>query len=215
MGRRALRKISPKVDLSDHLKVFEELPIPWDTATLFSHPGPLQIDVGSGKGLFLTSATREFPQHNFLGVEISQRYARFTAARLAHQSSKNGCVLHGNARKLFGEFLPDNSLFAVHVYFPDPWWKKRHHKRRLICEPFLRDVQRVLTPGGHFHFWTDVHQYFFFSLQLIATKTQLQGPLTVLLREPGHDMDYQTHFERRMRLRGTPFYRAQFLKIDA
>ena len=95
---------------------------------MFDRDAPLEIEVGSGKGLFLQSAASTNPDHNFLGIEIATKYARFAAARLARSGLPNAVMVHGDAQPIFAELLPDNSLAAVHVYFPDPWWKKRHRK---------------------------------------------------------------------------------------
>jgi tRNA (guanine-N7-)-methyltransferase len=96
------------------------------------------------------------------------------------------------------------------VYFPDPWWKKRHKRRRVLNEPFLKDLERVLELGGVFHFWTDVEEYFRATLVLIAEITSLKGPYPVPERSAAHDMDYRTHFERRMRLHDMAVHRAEF-----
>ncbi|MCI0332645.1 MAG: tRNA (guanosine(46)-N7)-methyltransferase TrmB [Planctomycetes bacterium] len=212
MGRRALRKIDPALDLSRHLKTWDELPRPWDVAQLFGRDAPLEVEVGSGKGLFLQSAAAVTPTHNFLGVEIATKYARVAAARLARHALPNAVVVHGDAQRLFAELFPDNSLAAVHVYFPDPWWKKRHHKRRVMNEPFVQNVERKLAPGGSLHYWTDVEERFRETLDLLATHTKLMGPLEVGQRPAEHDLDYRTHFERRMRLNELPVYRAEFRK---
>jgi tRNA (guanine-N7-)-methyltransferase len=210
MGRRTLPKIDPTLDLARHLKTWEDLPRPWSPSALFGRQAPLEVEVGSGKGMFLQSAASGTPEHNFLGVEIARKYARFCAARLARNEIDNALVLQGDAQPLFAELLPDASLAAVHVYFPDPWWKKRHHKRRVMNESFLRDVARTLAPGGLFHFWTDVQDYFDSSLALIAAHTRLVGPLPVAEQPASHDLDFRTHFERRMRLLDAPVYRAEF-----
>lgn len=212
MGRRSLRKIDAGLDLSRHLMTLEQMPQPWSTQAVFGRGAPLEVEVGSGKGLFLCGAAAEHPEINYLGTEIVTKYARFTAARLVKRDLANARIVHGDALRLFREFLPDESLRAVHVYFPDPWWKKRHHKRRVMNEPFLRDVQRTLEPDGTLHFWTDVQEYFEQSLELIASQTELTGPFDVPEDEPAHDLDYRTHFERRMRLHGEPVYRAEFRK---
>jgi tRNA (guanine-N7-)-methyltransferase len=212
MGRRALRKIDPSLDLSRHLVTWDDLPKPWDAVAVFGRDAPLEVEVGSGKGLFLASAADAVPEHNFLGVEIATKYARYTAARLARRQLANAAMLHGEALRLFRELLPNDSLAAVHVYFPDPWWKKRHHKRRVMHEPFLNDVARTLAPGGRLHFWTDVEEYFHGTLALIAKHTPLAGPLPVAERPAEHDLDFRTHFERRKRLGGLPIYRAEYCK---
>ena len=85
MGRRALRKIDPDLDFSWHLRTVEELPKPLDPQELFERSAPLEVEIGSGKGLFLATAAAACPGHDFLGVEIAFKYARYTAARLAKQ----------------------------------------------------------------------------------------------------------------------------------
>jgi tRNA (guanine-N7-)-methyltransferase len=213
MGRRALRKINPAIDLSRHFREAADLSPAFDPAALFQRAAPLEVEVGSGKGLFLTAAARNQPGHNFLGIEIAHKYARFAAAGLARQESTNAVLVCGDALVLFRQWFRDASLAAVHVYFPDPWWKKRHKKRRVMNDEFLRDVQRTLVPGGRLHFWTDVEEYFQTTLALIAATTKLAGPLPVAERQAEHDLDYRTHFERRTRKSELPVFRAEFQKL--
>lgn len=212
MGRRALPKIDPEIDLTDHLRTVEGFPAPWNPTELFGRDAPLEIEVGSGKGLFLQNAALNHSERNFLGVEVSFKYARFTAARLAKRDIPNAISVHGDGLRLFREMVPDNSLAAVHVYFPDPWWKKRHRRRRVLNEAFLADVVRTLEHQGRLHFWTDVKEYFDSTLELIAELTPLVGPLEVPEKPAEHHLDYRTHFERRTRLNEAPVYRAQFEK---
>ncbi|HLA84962.1 MAG TPA: tRNA (guanosine(46)-N7)-methyltransferase TrmB [Thermoguttaceae bacterium] len=212
MPRRALRKPNPSIDLSRHLTTFDALPRPWRPETLFGRAAPLEVEVGSGKGLFLCGAAAARPEVDFLGIEVVAKYAQFSAAALANRGLQNAVVVHGDAMRIFSEVLPDESIAAVHVYFPDPWWKKRHKKRRVLCERFVLDAQRVLVPGGAFHFWTDVEEYFRTSLDLLAAVTRLEGPFDVAEQEPQHDMDYRTHFERRTRQHGEAVYRSRFGK---
>jgi len=218
MGRRALRKIDPSLDLSRHLLTPGQLPRPWDARAVFGRLGPLEVDVGSGKGLFLRTAAAAQPGVDFLGIEISRKYARFAAAGLAQRELPNARVLAADALRVFQEVLPDDSLAAVHVYFPDPWWKKRHKKRRIMRQAFVERIEQTLQPGGTLHFWSDVLEYFQVTLDLVAAHTRLVGPIEV--PEPdsdrrlvaADDMAYRTHFERRMRLGQEPVFRAQFRK---
>ncbi|QDS99982.1 tRNA (guanosine(46)-N7)-methyltransferase TrmB [Adhaeretor mobilis] len=212
MGRRALKKLDPKIDLSGHFRTVEELPAPWNPAELFAKEQPLEVEMGSGKGLFLQTASGVCPEHNFLGVEVRQKYALHAAARLARGSRTNGMAVYGDGLRMFRECIPSASLAAVHVYFPDPWWKTRHRKRRILNEAFLNDIVRTLLPDGRLHFWTDVQRYFDATLELIAEKIALEGPVDVNEKPAEHDLDYRTHFERRTRLNDEPVYRAEFVK---
>ena len=213
MSRPALRNIDPNLDLSRHLLTLEQVPVPWDEAAVFGRGAPLEVEVGSGKGMFLVTASGERPEHNFLGCEIAHKYAHFAAARLARAGRDNAAVMDGDALQLFRERLPDTCAIAVHVYFPDPWWKQRHRKRRVMKPELLQDIERVLEPGGTLHFWTDVKEYFDATLAMIAKTTGLHGPLEVEERPASHDLDFRTHFERRMRLHAEPVYRAEFRRL--
>lgn len=215
VGRRALRKIDPSLDLSAHFRRLEELPRGLTGSVLFGRDAPLELEVGSGKGLFLRRTAAARPDSDFLGVEIVGKYARFAAAGLLKAGLRNAMVVQGDALRLVAEYVADNSLAAVHVYFPDPWWKKRHKKRRVMRETFLHDVERTLRSGGSLHFWTDVEEYFMTSLELIAAHTKLLGPFSVAEQPSEHDLDYRTHFERRVRQSEEPVHRAEFRKAPA
>lgn len=212
MPRRALRKIDPAIDVSRHLKTLDELPRPWDAAAIFSRPAPLEVEVGSGKGLFIRGAAARQPDHNFLGIEIVGKYAQFAAGRLAQVQVTNACMVAADANRVFGEILPAEGVEAVHVYFPDPWWKKRHHKRRIMNPAFLAQVRHVLRPGGTLHFWTDVEEYFTLGLEAVQKTGGFSLPQAVAETLAEHDLDYRTHFERRVRMAGEPVFRTQFTR---
>jgi tRNA (guanine-N7-)-methyltransferase len=210
MGRRVLPKRDPNIDFSAHLVALESLPVPWDPQSCFPVPQDLEIEVGSGKGLFLVNQSARRPDRNYLGNEISRKYARFAAYRLAQQQRANARMVQGDGLKLFHQHLPDRSAVAVHVYFPDPWWKARHRRRRVMQPEFLVDIQRVLKPQGILHFWTDVEEYFEETCQLVRQHTDFGDPMPVPVMPAENDLDYRTHFERRMRLLEHDVFRAEF-----
>ncbi|MGL4514387.1 MAG: tRNA (guanosine(46)-N7)-methyltransferase TrmB [Lacipirellulaceae bacterium] len=225
MARRAVKRIDPSLDLSGWLFVWDDLPRPWDGGARLFDPAPaetrrpLEVEVGSGKGMFLRRAATARPGHDFLGIEIAHQYARHTAATLAREGLANARMLSGDGTRLFRELLPTASVDAVHVYFPDPWWKKRHAKRRVMNEAFLCDVARTLRPGGSLHFWTDVPDYFESSVALLselaAAGLSLEGPHAVPETPAEHELDFHTHFERRTRLNDQPVYRSEYLRGPA
>ncbi len=118
MGRRALRKIDADLDLSWHLREFESLTAPFIATEMFQRDAPLEVEVGCGKGLFMSTASGDLPDRNFVGIEIASKYASFAAARLAKSERDNALLIHGDAQKFFHDYLPLESLDAVHVYFP-------------------------------------------------------------------------------------------------
>lgn len=208
MPRRQVRRPDKTIDLSGVLREADALPETLTSQSLFGNHRPLEIEVGSGKGLFLATASGERAEHNFLGIEIARPYAMAAAARVLRAGRENVRVVPGDAGPLFASRVPDRSLAAVHVYFPDPWWKKKHKKRRVLNEMFLRHVSRTLAPGGRLHFWTDVLEYFETVLELAATVVpELGPPIPEVASEAEHDLDYRTHFERRSRQHAIPVYR--------
>lgn len=219
MGRRAVRNVHEGLDLAATLLSFDDLPRPWaNAAPLFEADRPLEVEVGSGKGLFLRRAAAANPDHNFLGIEVAFKYARFAAANLVRDGRRNGVVACCDALRVFRELVPDGALEAVHVYFPDPWWKARHRKRRVLNDAFLRDAARTLRPGAVLHFWTDVEEYYLSTLELIdalragEAPLPLEGPHPVDEPASEGDLDFRTHFERRTRQSGLPVYRSQFVR---
>jgi len=190
----------------------EELPQPWDSQILFGRQAPLELEIGSGRGLFITQAAAATPERDFLGIELSKKYAKHCAALIAKMQLTNAVMVCGDAQAVLCDNIPDNSLAAVHIYFPDPWWKRKHRKHRIVCEPVAWLIHQKLIPGGKLHFWTDVEEYFLAGLQSIAKVPELEGPFEVAEHAAEHDFDYRTHFERRTRLHGEPVYRSMFEK---
>ena len=185
-----------------------EPPISWPA--LFGDDHPVELEVGSGKGLFLANAAAARPGHNFLGIELARKYAGKAAERLAKRELPNAKVLPGDARLFLNRFVPPGSLRALHIYFPDPWWKKRHRKRRVFCEPFVVDVARALEPGGDFWIATDVEEYFGVMLELMGTHPEFHPQPRPEAKDPEHDLDYLTNFERKYRIEGRPIHRAHY-----
>ncbi len=127
---------------------------------IFLNNNPVQMEIGSGKGTFLLAAATEFPKHNFVGIEWARAYCDFAADRLRRHQLPNARMVRADANWWIRAHVPDKSLHALHVYFPDPWPKARHHKRRLIQTPFLHQALRVLVPGGILRIVTDHAEYF-------------------------------------------------------
>ena len=213
MPRRAPKTPPPSVDLSAHLLVLGDLPEQLDPGSLFPTDHPVELEVGSGKGLFLRSASAAKPGTNFLGIEIAAGYARMCAGRLAVAEATNALIIHGDAQRLVRSMLPDASLAAIHVYFPDPWWKARHRKRRVLSVPFLEHAGRVLVPGGRLHVWTDVKEYFIEAMDATQQTGRFGEPAEEAAKEAEHDLDYRTHFERRTRLADQPVWRAMLRRV--
>jgi tRNA (guanine-N7-)-methyltransferase len=183
-------------------------PLAW--TAVFGNDSPVEIEVGFGKGMFLVSAAEAHPDINYFGLEIERKYQLHAANRLAKRRLSNVRLACADARTFLCERVRDSSVQAVHVYFPDPWWKTRHRKRRLFTEEFTIQCTRVLKPGGHLHVATDVADYFAEIVPLLQQQPRLRQLPAPAPHEPQHDLDYLTNFERKYRKESRPIWRAVF-----
>jgi len=183
---------------------------PFDWREVFGNDHPVELEVGFGKGLFLLTAARTHPEINFAGVEIVRKYQLFTATRLAKRGLGNVRVACADALQLLPCCVASASLQAVHVYFPDPWWKKRHHKRRIFTAEFVAECARILRPGGQLHAATDVEEYAQVMSTVLAGQPALRPLPPPSEHEPAHDLDYLTNFERKFRKQGKAIFRMTY-----
>ncbi len=213
MPRSPLRRPPQHLNFQRWLLDGESLPERVGSESLFENSAPLEVEVGSGKGLFLANVSTANPQSNFLGIEIATKFAEHIAARLAKSGLDNARIISGNAEPIFASRIEPGSLEAVHVYFPDPWWKARHRKRRVLNETSIKNYSRAIRSGGRLHFWTDVLDYFEETIEMIADLApELGVPIPEDAGEASHDLDYRTHFERRSRQHSIPVYRVVYEK---
>jgi tRNA (guanine-N7-)-methyltransferase len=204
----------PLEELAPWLLEVRDLTQPLSWLQVFGNERPIEIEVGFGKGMFLVTASEACPEVNFLGIEIVRKYQLFTATRLARRQRRNVRLSCGDARVLLAAVVPAGSVQALHVYFPDPWWKKRHHKRRLFTPEFAAAAARVLRPGGRLHFVSDVEEYFQMAQGLLAAQASLREQAPPDAHQPCHDLDYLTNFERKFRKEGRPIFRASYERVD-
>jgi tRNA (guanine-N7-)-methyltransferase len=131
-----------------------------DFAHIFGRPQPVHVEVGSGKGTFLLNEARAFPDFNFLGIEWASKYYRHAVDRIGRWGLSNVRLIRTDATTFLRESLPNESVTCFHVYFPDPWPKKRHHKRRFICNSNIEQILRILKTSGSLRIATDHAGYF-------------------------------------------------------
>lgn len=205
---RATPDLAPyAVELADR-----EGPIDW--RGLFGDDHPVELEVGPGKGLYLANAGAARPEHNFLGIEMARKYALMAAERIAKKKLTNVRVTRDDAAAFLKRKVAPGSLAAVHVYYPDPWWKKRHRKRRIFTDEFVADIARALGPGGELHIATDVEEYFGVMMEVMAAQTRLAPIPTPELPQAEHEQDYLTNFERKYRKEGRASHRASYRLVD-
>lgn len=187
------------------------LPAPLPLDELVPGDGPWEVEIGFGKGRYLLDRAAAAPGRRFLGIEIAGEYERLFVGRARRRGLANWLSLRGEALYLASAVLPRGFAAAVHVYFPDPWPKSRHHKRRLFDPQTVDLVLGLVAPGGGFSFATDHLDYGAVVADLLArhpavTATPLPagwpgGPRT------NYEAKYVAEGRPILRLEGTVDYR--------
>jgi len=132
----------------------------WEKAEVFPGERPLEIDLGCGDGSFLLGMAEQFPDRDFLGVERLLGRVKKVGKRIFKAGLDNAKVLRLESRYTVEWLIPAGSVSRLHLLCPDPWPKFKHHRRRLVQQPFLEAVWNALEPGGEFLFMTDHEEYF-------------------------------------------------------
>jgi tRNA (guanine-N7-)-methyltransferase len=144
-----------------------------DLAQVIGRSGPLQVEIGTGKATFLLSQAKAHPNVNFLGIERANKYYRRAVDRIGRWKLGNVRIIRIDAAALLADHLLAGSVDCFHIYFPDPWPKRRHHKRRFLCPANLEHLIRCLKTGGTLRIATDHAEYFEEIHQLITDKKEL------------------------------------------
>jgi tRNA (guanine-N7-)-methyltransferase len=124
--------------------------------TLIEGSGPIELDIGFGRGLSLLERTDAAPDSRIIGIEVKTKLAYKLSELLKQRDLQKVTILCGDAREILKRAEPGRSVRRVAIHFPDPWWKKRHDKRRVIGEDLLTELTRLMTPGGELFIQTDV-----------------------------------------------------------
>jgi tRNA (guanine-N7-)-methyltransferase len=166
--------------------------------------GPIEIEIGSGKGGFIIDYSRLKPDLRLLGMEIDLSLGMYCSERFLKHKCDNVRMLRTDAYFFFRDYIKDNTVSGFHMYFPDPWPKKRHHKNRLMKADFIHEVRRVAQAGSLFNWGTDHQEYnadvmeLFHSLEWMEC-VEADAPPTCGI---------STNFENIFRAQGLPIYRS-------
>lgn len=138
---------------------------------IFGRAGKVHIEIGSGKATFLLNQAGTQPEVNFLGIEWANRYYRYAVDRIGRWGLKNVRIIRTDAVSFLADYLADCSVDCFHIYFPDPWPKRRHHKRRFFNAANLEQLLRSLKPGGTIKIATDHAHYFEHIKEVLAARS--------------------------------------------
>lgn len=176
---------------------------------------PIELEIGIGKGGFLLRRARAHPDRNFLGIEWASEFYRYALDRFARWNVPNVRLLRTDAGVFIRTVCPRDSLAVLHIYHPDPWPKRRHHKRRLFQPPFVNAAVACLVPGGRIAVQTDHAGYFDVIVELLRSHPQLRE---VPFADPAFGVEaarVATNFEIKYLKEGRPIYQIAMQRADA
>ncbi|MEM6885382.1 MAG: tRNA (guanosine(46)-N7)-methyltransferase TrmB [Verrucomicrobiota bacterium] len=175
---------------------------------IFGNDHPVELELGSGDGGFILGRAKQYPERNFLAVERLLGRSRKIANRIMREGYDNLKVLRLESSYVVERLCPKHSLDLIHIMFPDPWPKKRHHKRRLIQPQFLTMMRQALIPGGTVRFSTDHSEYFEW-----ATEIWNAAPEWNDIDLWNYESDSITEFQQQWEAQGKPTYRTHRMSI--
>lgn len=177
-----------------------------DLEKWFGNGNPVILEIGSGKGRFLLATATEQPDVNVIGIEKSLHYHRVIRDRILKRGLRNVRLINHDAFLVLQKMIPDASIAEVHVYFPDPWPRKKEQKRRIIRPEALKEMRRVLVDGGFGIYVTDHQEYF------EAAAPHVEAEFRSERRIPGPDDPPRTNYEAKYREEGRPIFEIRFWK---
>jgi len=181
--QRALDELSPTFGISFSGKLL-------DASEIFGRAVPLVLEIGSGMGETTAAIAQAHPENDYLAVEVHGPGVGSLLKRIDALALPNLRVIRHDAVEVLEKMIPDAALAGIHLFFPDPWPKKRHHKRRLVQPPFAALAARKLAPGGYLHAATDWPDY--------AAQMEEVFSAEMLLERAGENKNRPvTKFERR------------------
>lgn len=186
--QRALAELGPRFVLPFRPQALQP-------AAVFGREAPLVLEIGFGMGDATAAIAAARPQTDFLGVEVHEPGVGALLRRIGEHGLTNLRIVRHDAVEVLQQMIAPGSLAAVHVFFPDPWPKKRHHKRRLLKPVFVRELASRLAPGGYLHAATDWQPYAEDMLATFAAEPLLAN--TAPGYAPRPDWRPQTKFESR------------------
>jgi len=199
--------VRPPVLLATHdrERLLSDLTLPFDPGALVPGDGAWEVEIGFGKGRYLLRRALAEPGARFLGIELAEQYFGVLVARARRRGAKNLLAIRGEAQTVLSAVLPRGFARAVHVYFPDPWPKVRHERRRLFDVASVDLVLGLLAPGGTLWFATDYLAYG------EAVEALLRGhPAATVRRHAGPWPEgARTNYEAKYEVEGRPILRLE------
>ena len=177
-----------------------------DLREVFGNANPVILEIGSGKGRFLIGTAMERPDANLVGIEKSLHYHRVIRDRVVKRHLENVRLINHDAFLVLRDMIADATISELHIYFPDPWPRKKEQKRRIIRPEVLKEIRRVLVDGGVGIYVTDHQEYFEVAAPLIEAEFRAER------RIPGPEDAPRTNYEAKYRAEGRGIFEVRFSK---
>lgn len=190
----------------------EEITSPFDPQRLFGRHAPLVLEIGFGDGEALATTCLAYPEMDFIGIEVHRPGLGHLLLRAFAMELTNLRVIHCDAVEVLERYLPDECLDRVQIFFPDPWPKLRHHKRRLIQPFFVSAITKKLKPHGQLHIATDCENYAHSILTTLTATAELENTATGDGFAKGPAYRPMTKFEQRGKDAGRTVWEIRFAK---
>jgi len=172
---------------------YREAPV--DLDAVFGRCAPKIVEIGFGMGETTARIAAAHPENDYLGIEVHTPGVGALCKLVAEQGLENVRIVQHDAVEVLRDMIPDGVLAGVHVFFPDPWRKKRHHKRRIIQADFVALIAAKLAPGGYLHCATDWEDYAHWMLEVLTAEPALENSANGFAPRPAHRP--LTKFEQR------------------
>ncbi len=198
--QRALETLWPRYGI-------DYAPRPLELDAVFGRHAPRVLEIGFGNGDALLAMAEAMPGHDFLGIEVHAPGIGHCLLGLERRGLTNVRLIRHDALEVLAQQIPDGALARVNLFFPDPWPKKRHHKRRLVQPAFVALMADKLEPGGLFHVATDWPDYARQIEEVLAACAALRPAPRLLPARPG------TRFEARGQQRGHPIWEGCYRRV--
>jgi tRNA (guanine-N7-)-methyltransferase len=198
-----------------HFAMMPKIGIPYraerlNLSSLFGRAAPRILEIGCGMGETTAKIAEAHPENDYLGVEVHTPGVGNLCKLVSAMGLTNIRIVQHDAVEVVRDMLPEQSLAGIHIFFPDPWPKKRHHKRRLIQPPFINLLASRLAPGGYLHCATDWEAYAEHILATLTNAPQLQNSAEGYAPRPSSRP--RTKFENRGIKLGHPVWDIFFIR---
>jgi tRNA (guanine-N7-)-methyltransferase len=179
---------------------------------IFGNDNPVEIEIGCGKAKLLVARAQHHPARNFIGIDYTWRFMRYGCLRSHKRQLTNIRFIKQEAKHVLTDYTRRGSVAIFHIYFPDPWPKRRHRKRRLLTGPFIEILQDRLEQGGRVEVVTDDFDYSIAIKAAFAETSALWHDMRHSTNEPLFEAEEQTNYERKWRAAGRTIYYLEAIK---